>query len=397
MIGRGDRSSAPQVAAASAGGAVGTGLMVLGAVVGGLIALWLLVNLVDGKLAAGGLVLGLVLVALLSLPLVGAGWYLRSRGTVEQQEADTFMARRAVLDNDRVVRRELARELEQRVAALLREATALSPAAAVTVRGAAERLREVAQDIRRPGYDATTWLEQTAARLDGRQIERLRRYDGLVLEEARRLESLTRDLDTDPQAVQRLSEAVDLLAGHVREREALLGRGEANTGLSPQELLSAGAAPRRRLVTPLELRLEDAVSYELDDYVVRGILTYFAGERDWHVYQLHDGKQERWLEVRAQGADVTWYELRPPADVPDGEAVTLDGADFSVQDAGSAAVDVETAAGRRAGVFVEYRRYRGTDGRRLSVERWPDGQRILLGKGILSDELDLWTRPPPTE
>ncbi|MDQ3703132.1 MAG: DUF4178 domain-containing protein [Chloroflexota bacterium] len=170
-----------------------------------------------------------------------------------------------------------------------------------------------------------------------------------------------------------------------------------STGLSAQELLAAGRAPRRRLATPLELRLDDAVTYELEDYVVRGILIYFAGSRQWRVYQLNDGKQERWLEVRGEGVDVAWFELQAATSVPPDESVALEGHTFTVRETGSASLDVESEAGRRAGVFVEYRNYRSADGQRLTVETWPDAGRVLLGKGIQADELDLWTKPPTTE
>lgn len=377
------------------------GLMILGVVVGVLIVLWFLVYVVGGQLSAGGLLLGLIPVALLSLSLIGAGWYLRGRGAVEQVEAATFSARRAVIDNDRVVRRELARELEQRASALVQQVAVLPAPAGAAVRQAADTLQELLQDVRRPGYDTTTWLEQTSGpggpRLDRQVVDQLQRYDRLVLEEVRRLETLSRDLDRQPQGVTRLSEGVDLLVGHVREREALLGRGELSTGLSAQELLAAGRAPRRRLATHLALRLEDAVTYELEDYVVRGILTYFAGSRQWRVYQLHDGKQERWLQVRGEGVDVVWFELRATTSVPAGESVTFEGAPFASQETGSASVDVESSAGRRAGVFVEFRNYRSADGRRLTVETWPDAGRVLFGKDIQADELDLWTKPPTTE
>src|SRR5262249_11832648 len=163
------------------------------------------------------------------------GWYRRGRGAAEQAETQTYTARRGVLDNDRVVRRELSRELGQRVEALQAAAPTLPPAAAASARDAAGRLREVLQDVQQPGYDSTTWLDQTAARLDARALDQVQRYDDLVLEEARRLEPLSRDLGTDPAAGQRLGDAVTLLAQHVRAREALLGRGQQAGGMSPQE------------------------------------------------------------------------------------------------------------------------------------------------------------------
>jgi hypothetical protein len=165
-------------------------------------------------------------------------------------------------------------------------------------------------------------------------------------------------------------------------------------------LLAAGARPRRRLERPLDLRVEDAVSYERADYLVRAIVTYFAGGRDWKAYQLHDGKQERWLEARAEGNDLAWYE---PVAVPDGAdgagdaTVSLNGIGFDAGERGTATASIDSAAGQREGVFVEYRRYAAPSGSRLVVERWPDGPRALLGGPIAIEDLQLWTKPPATE
>ena len=385
----------------STGGALGTGLLILGAALGALILLWLLFTMLNGEISVRGLLFSLIFAVPLVGALMGTGWYLRRRGVAEQTEASVYSARQAVLDNDRVVRRELARELEQRAASLERAAEALPAPEAGTAREVAGRLRDVMQDVQAPGYDASTWLEQTASRMDASQLQAVRRYDDLVLEESRRLEATGAGLGRDPQAAQRLESETTLLAQHVREREALLGRAERGSGMAPQEILAAGAAPRRRLSTPLELGLEDAVTYQLDDYVVRGIISYFAGAREWRTYQLHDGKQERWLEVRGNGADVGWFELQPssPAEGADGAegAEGAEEADGAPAEAGSATAGIESAAGHRDGVFVEYRRYLRPDGSRRVVERWPDGMRVLDGRTISRDDLDLWTKPAESE
>ena len=101
------------------------------------------------------------------------------------------------------------------------------------------------------------------------------------------------------------------------------------------------------------------MTYQLDDYVVRGIVSYFAGAREWRTYHRHDGKQERWLECGATGR--TWdgtSSNRSSAEEVEG----AEGADEAPAEAGSATAGIESAAGRRDGVFVEYRRYlRRTD------------------------------------
>jgi hypothetical protein len=227
-----------------------------------------------------------------------------------------------------------------------------------------------------------------------------------VLEEARRLASLESQLMRDAGAVRRLEEAIALLATHVGEREALLGRGRGAAAMAPQELLAAATQLRRPLARPLDLRVEDAVTHEGTDYLVRAVLTYFAGGRTWRSYQLRDGGQERWLEVRAAGADVAWYEPRPDLETlaaGAGETLEAGGRMFRQVEAGTATVDLESAAGRRDGIFVEYRRYaagnRGDDGgaERLVLERWPDGLRVLAGRQVAPEDFRLWTRPAASQ
>src|SRR5581483_2435756 len=86
----------------------GLGLMGLGGVIGGLLVLWLLVTAASGDLRGGGFVLGLVLVAVLALPLVGAGYYLLQRGGAEEQASSRFEARRRLFEGDQLFRQQAA-------------------------------------------------------------------------------------------------------------------------------------------------------------------------------------------------------------------------------------------------------------------------------------------------
>jgi hypothetical protein len=377
------------------GGALGLGLMALGTVLGLLILAWLAVNLAGGVLRGGGFVIGLMLLAVLALPLLGAGWYLRRQARAESREAAILSRRRAALDADRVVRRELARELEQRAAGLLSTAAGLPGDQVPTLRATSRRLQELAEDVSRPGYDATTWLDRSAAGAElDQQLETVRRYDDLVIQQARRLEAVQREVGRAPDALDRLTQEVDALEARVAEREALFGRGRRAASLTPQELLAAGARPRQRVETPLELNLEDAVTYELDDYLVRAVLTYFAGGRSWRAYQLHDGKQERWLEVRAAGHELSWYRSPPATGTLSDDAVEVDGTTFTAAERGSATVDIESTAGRQTGALVDFRRYTGPDSERLVLEQWHDGVRALVGRPIAVEDLQLWKKSP---
>ncbi|CAA9275330.1 MAG: hypothetical protein AVDCRST_MAG77-3488 [uncultured Chloroflexi bacterium] len=381
------------VAATSTGGALGTGLLILGIVLAALIGLWLVVNAVGGDLRAGGFMLGLIFLAVFSLPLIGAGWFLRQRGRVEVAETETFSERRAVLDADAAMRRALVRDTERLLADLGSSLPALPPAAADDARRAVRVLRDVREDLSRPGYNATTWLD-SAAGLGPEQLANVRRYDDLVSAQVRQLRESAEHLKRDPQAATALAEGADQLAERVREREALMGRGREAAALRPQELLAAGASPRQRIADPIDLNLEDAVSYLGNDYLVRAIVEYFGGGRRWRAYQLHDGKRERWLEV-GPGGDLLMLD---PAEAPAGagDTVTYEGQTLPLVDRGTATVGIRSAAGSQDSVLVEYRRYRAGITTLVS-ERWPDGPRASAGSPLAREDLDLWTKPPAAE
>ena len=377
------------------GRALGNALIGVG---GGLLALaflWRLSIVLSGNASVASLIFLLVLALIVAGPFIGAGLYLRSRAARDAEEVDAFSQRRAVLDADATLRREVVRELEQALAALDRARAALGGASAEHVLRAQRLLSDARDDLSRPGYSAAAVLEGSAGLVDA-ELASVRRYDDLISSQVHRLGEMAQRLPSDPSSAATLADAARLFATHVSEREALLGRGKLASPLSPQELLAAGATPRRRVEDPVALNLEDAVSFEGEDYVVRGVLEYFGGGRRWRTYQLHDGRQERWLEVRADGTRLTWLERRhEPASEGDGDVV-FDGVTFRPAERGAASVSIESAAGRQEGVLVEYRRY-SADSNVLSVEAWPDGERVLVGRTVAREDLDLWTKPAPAE
>jgi hypothetical protein len=357
--------------------------------------LWELSFLLRGVWPITTFVFTFAITALLLGPAIGAGFYLRGRGAQDAAEGAVFAERRAVLDADATLRRELVRELEQVLRAVGDASRTLSGNEAQAAERAQRLLADVRDDLARPGYSSATWLD-TGAGLTSTELVNVRRYDDLVSSETRRLGDLGARLRSDPATASVLAEAAELLAAHVAEREALLGRGKLAPALRPQEMLEAGAVPRRPVDDPVSLRLADAVSYEGGDYVVRGVLDYFGGGRRWRVYQLHDGKQERWLDVRAEGTQLAWLARVADPSVPRADSVTLDGVEYRLTDRGAASVGIESAAGRQDGVLVEYRRLTAGDDV-LTDEEWPDGRRVLVGRSVAREDLQLWTKPAASE
>ena len=378
----------------SSGSTLGTALMAAGGVVLALAVLWWLSYLGSGA-TPRSLIFVVVLAGVVAGPLLVAGWMLRSRAPQEAAEAGAFAARRAVVDADVTLRREVGRELEQTLQAIERAAPALTGSAASSADRARRLLADSRDDLARPGYSVAALLEGSAG-LGAEQLASVRRYDDLLTSQARRLGELAQRLPSDTSVAATLAESAELVATHVAERETLLGRGRLAAPLRPQEMLEAGATPRRRVDDPVSLSLEDAVSFDGEDFVVRGVLDYFGGGRRWRAYQLHDGRNERWLEVRAGGAQLAWLERLGEPVSPDDERITVRDSTYTAVERGTADVSIESAAGRQDGVLVEYRRY--ADGPSLlGVEAWPDGQRVLAGRTIAREDLDLWTRPAATQ
>lgn len=379
----------------SSGGSLGTALIGVGVGLLALATLWRLSIVLSGNASVSSLIFFVVLALIVAGPFIGAGFYLRNRGAQEAGEATVFAQRRAVVDADVTLRREVGRELDQTLQAIERGARSLTGEAAASARRAQRLLTDARDDLAQPGYSVASLLEGSAG-LSADQLASVRRYDDLIASQARRLGELSQRLPANGAGAVSLADAAELFVTHVSERETLLGRGQLAATMRPQEMLEAGAIPRRRVEDPVALRLEDAVTYDGADYVVRGVLDYFGGGRRWRSYQLHDGRNERWLEARAEGAQLTWLERHAETLDATSGPLTLNGTTYAPTERGAATVSIESAAGRQEGVLVDYQRFAsGPDA--LAVETWPDGQRVLVGRTVAREDLDLWTKPATTE
>lgn len=329
----------------SAGRGLGYGLLGGGGVLAVLMAAWLAVSGAE----AGGVVLGLMLLAVLAGPLIGGGLFVLSRQQGEARAEAEIASKRRVLEADRLFRRELAAELRQ---------LARRPSLP------AERLAELAEDLERRTYDSPEWYG--AVVLDDADLQALGRYDDLVWERTR---ALGRGR-AEEGAVEALEEALD-------QRRALLVRGRRAPEISASRLLRSGAAERGEQAL-LGLGRGDAVSYDGQDYVVEAVASYFAEGRTWTLAHLEpSGRGEaRWLYV-APGA-VTIALLS------EGQSA------FEATQRGTATVDVDAARGSARGVLVGYEVAVSEAGVALR-ERWPDGaEHAYVGVAVRASDVEVW-------
>ncbi|HLH21564.1 MAG TPA: DUF4178 domain-containing protein [Chloroflexota bacterium] len=374
----GTRDRGAAVAAMGTGRAWALGLMGLGIVIGGLLVLWTITNAATGQLRAGGVVFALILVAVLALPPLAAGYYLLRRSAVEEREGGRFEARRKLLEGDRLFRQQAAADLRGLAARLSGQAAL------------AARLGALAAMVEGTRRDETAWYE--ADPLADADLPTLRRYEDTLQAETDRISDLAvRALRGEAGAAEALQASADRWERTYRQREALLLRGRRGPAVAPEALLRAGT-PTRGTAALNALALGDAVTVDFEDYLVQGVLSYFAEGRTWHLYLLRSGSAERWLWGSPGG--LTWAVLDPLATPPPAGApsVESDGATLALAESGSATVDLTTAAGAEQGVSVDYWRYSGPDRRMVWVERWPREVRAGAGRETLPDTIDVWPR-----
>lgn len=364
------------------GRAVGFGLIILGVVLGALVFLWLFVNAIGGQLEAGGLVLGLIILAVLALPPVGAGVYLLGRARQEEVEAAGFASRRRVFEADRLFRADVSREFRQL-------AERLEQLPGEQARRAVTRLRQIVEDLENPGISEASWYE--AVHLEDRDLDALRAYDDLVSDGLRRLDALADDLEAgQATAAERLESTIRDVEDQLRLRQELLVRGRRAAAVSPTELLTARQAARGP-GTPAELKVGDAITYEGEDYLVEATVTYFSAGRTWRIHRLGDGQAERWLYTSPAGLDLFMLEAMP-APEPGSESVERDGSRCRLAASGTASATVRTATLEQGGTSVDYWRYACPDETIVWVERWPDALRAYAGPRVRPSALEVWPR-----
>lgn len=377
-------------------------LFAIAAVLGLLWLAWMLTTAATGTLRPGGFALGLVIAALVLLPIAGAGWYLWQHAAAEQAAEAVFERARLAAEREQLFRQELATAL-RRYAARLR--TVLPPAGgAATARLVryAGSLEQAAEELERAGTALLRQLELGGLTPD--DLETLDRYGDLVQQQLRSVDlALDRleEREGAADAVETLGRALEQLEHMLRLRQELLLRGRRVPAAPPLALLERHAAAADYAAVAV-LRLGDAVTYEGEDYLVRAVLRYMSGTARWAMFLL-SATEERWLLIDAARAFLAVLRLSPgAAPEPGAPSLSFDGVTLSLSDSGAVQVEVEVAGAARSSAVIQYWRYLERDqGRRVAwLEQWPPeaaplgGETLRCYTGRREDPgvLDLWTR-----
>jgi hypothetical protein len=351
----------------SGGRALGRGLLAGAAVIALLMVLWLVVSGASG----GGIVLGLLLLAVIAGPLAGAGWYVLARQPADEREAAMFANKRRVLDADRVFRRDIG--------AALRSLADRPEAPRV-------RLLELARGVEDGARGPGAW--EDAVQLDDSAVETLRRYDDLVWERVRRLRDGVPAGDVDGVLTD-LQRALD-------QRQDLLVRGRLAPSIDPTVLLRSEARPAET-VDAANVAVGWAVSRDHDDYVVEGLASYFADGKTWtlaHLVSTSSTARSSWLYVGPAATDVALLEELPAPPIQADSLEVEGNVALPLVSSGTAVADVRGGSGTAQGVLVGYRMYQA-DTRLGLIEQWPDGQvRGYIGRTTDGTDIELW---PPSQ
>jgi hypothetical protein len=327
----------------SGGRALGIGLLAGAGIVTLLMLLWLGVSGASG----GGIVLGLLLLAVIAGPLAGAGWFVLARQPAEERAAAQFASNRRVLESDRAFRRDIGAELRT----LADRSGAPSP-----------RLLELARSVETSNGEVV--------QLDDAQIDTLRRYDDLVWQRVRHMR------DTADWNLADLQRSLD-------QRQDLLTRGRLAPGVDATALLRAGA----RRSNLADVALGDAVSRGPEDFLVESLVSYFADGKRWkmaHLVPTSGAPESHWLYVAPGETTAALLD----------EVTSIDQSTLQLTDSGTAVADVASESGAAQGVLVAFQRF--SSGAQISiVERWPnDETRTYTGQTIGPIDLEVWPAAP---
>jgi Domain of unknown function (DUF4178) len=358
---------------------IGWGLVVTGAVLAAIMLLWLAVQLAGGRLTPGGAVLGLLLAAVLGLPLLGGGFYLLSRGPAEADAATANERLRGLLERDRASRAAWSRDLRQfaeRLAA--RGAPDLVPLSA--------RLNDLAEDLEAPNYERTLWTIAPDATI--RQV--LPRYDDLVSAGLRELAEQIQDIEgaasTGAGSSERTRATLTSLERDLSARENLLA-GRAAPTVLPADLLASGETDGEEVA---RLAPGDAVSRDGVDYLIETSASYFAGGRTWWLHRLAAEAATAWLAVGPAALSLGWLEPKSFSVDPGSPELRLGEMAYRLEESWAAAVEARTRQGLQSSGTATIWRYVAAGGGMLWIERWPDRQVVLGGNQIAPRELEIW-------
>lgn len=139
---------------------------------------------------------------------------------------------------------------------------------------------------------------------------------------------------------------------------------------------------------PKRLKAADLVELYGKTLAVRGTLRLSEGDYRWSEHFLDTGTGvKRWLSVEADPdlEVVLWEEVTGSDLQPGPREISHDGVSYRSDEKGTANYVSEATTGLSPTGTVRYHDYAGPDGQKLSFERFGDGGKWELAKGLTLD------------
>ncbi|MBI5034170.1 MAG: DUF4178 domain-containing protein [Chloroflexi bacterium] len=199
-------------------------------------------------------------------------------------------------------------------------------------------------------------------------------------------------------AVEGCATTLDTLNARFDEREQFLATGKKPSmtilpnrpAQSPLGALETKKTASPELLALTNLKLNDAVSYDNNDFIVSGKITYTISTGSFWAFLLQDGKNKAWLRV-GPGEELSMCkEIKLDVSSPLPETIEHDKRTLTRNSTGQAKVSVEGAGGTKRGT-VDYARYVDADAR-LWAENFGTETRVMYGQTIDSSELKVYRK-----
>ncbi|MCF6092554.1 DUF4178 domain-containing protein [Microaerobacter geothermalis] len=142
----------------------------------------------------------------------------------------------------------------------------------------------------------------------------------------------------------------------------------------------------------LNLQVNDIVTYDLEDYIVVGKITYNDSGYEWHAYNLKGESRSIWLAAELDDElEIGIYERVTTSVGPSiPQKLTIDGTTYYMEEHGLATIThVSGRAGAVVGQKVEYWDFESEDEEYLSVEKWGGDLELSKGYSIGENELKI--------
>lgn len=240
------------------------------------------------------------------------------------------------------------------------------------------------------------WFD--AAQIQEADLDQLYQFDASLADGAEQITEKIAPVNAALKSGAGIDDALDALRGvadalntRLDQRMEFVAEGKRpSPTASPLGALSR--KPATAQANPYEqLKLNDAVTYSGQDFLVTGHILYKVASGNLHAFLLEDRNEKHWLRIgpNQEMAVMTEVSFGVPAPLP--QTLAYQGQTYTRADEGAANVTVEGASGTKTGA-ANFTRYTGDGGKRLWVEDWGTETKVQVGQVVDPFEVKLYRK-----